>query len=328
MVLAVICLLALHWRFGLHLNTNINAIDDYVINPQVRVNLTCRSSTVEFLRNRPPAFRTAGLVDTLFPGYNAIAGLEAIYGVDPLINPFYRELLTATGVTLGWTWRWVVERTNFNSALPVYSLLNVRYFLDAWDGSASPPLPLNLVQSFDLKIYENPNYWPRAFFSSSITSYGSVADFVAMVRSGDGKPFAAVQQVDRGALSQPPVEPTAMVKRNIVPARDYLLTNNTTSFTIDAPGRGVVVLTEAFLAGDFVARINGARAKYFRVNHAFRGIEVPGPGIYHISYSYWPRYFTSSLIMGGLGLLEFSVWLAVSFGLTKVPSPAQISRGE
>ncbi len=327
-VLAVICLLALHWRFGLHLNTNINAIDDYVINPQVRVNLTCRSSTVEFLRNRPPAFRTAGLVDTLFPGYNAIAGLEAIYGVDPLINPFYRQLLTATGVTLGWTWRWVVERTNFNSALPVYSLLNVRYFLDAWDGSASPPLPLNLVQSFDLKIYENPNYWPRAFFSSSITSYGSVADFVAMVRSGDGKPFAAVQQVDRGALSQPPVEPTAMVKRNIVPARDYLLTNNTTSFTIDAPGRGVVVLTEAFLAGDFVARINGARAKYFRVNHAFRGIEVPGPGIYHISYSYWPRYFTSSLIMGGLGLLEFSVWLAVSFGLTKVPSPAQISRGE
>jgi uncharacterized membrane protein YfhO len=108
-------------------------------------------------------------------------------------------------------------------------------------------------------------------------------------------------------------------------ARDYLLTNNTTSFTIDAPGRGVVILTEAFLAGDFVARINGARAKYFRVNHAFRGIEVPGPGIYRISYSYWPRYFTSSLIMGGLGVLEFSVWLAVSFGLTKVPSPAQIS---
>jgi hypothetical protein len=29
--------------------------------------------------------------------------------------------------------------------------------------------------------------------------------------------------------------------------------------------------------------------------------------------------------MGGLGVLEFSVWLAVSFGLTKVPSPAQIS---
>jgi hypothetical protein len=111
-------------------------------------------------------------------------------------------------------------------------------------------------------------YWPR-FFSSSITSCGSVADFVAMVRSGDGKPFAAVQQVDRGALSQPPVDPTAMVKRNIVPARDYLLTNNTTSFTIDVPERGVVVLTETFLAGDFVARINGARAKYLRLTTLF-----------------------------------------------------------
>jgi hypothetical protein len=287
------------------------------------VNLTPRSSAVDFLRNQPPAFRTAGLLDTLFPGYNAIAGLEAIYGVDPLINPFYRELLNGAGVKLVWTWRWMVEKTNFNSVLPIYNLLNVRYFLDARDGSASPPLPLNLVQSLDLKIYENPSSWPRAFFSSSITSYGSVADFVAMVRSGDGKPFAAVQQVDRVALSQPPVDPTAMAYRNIVPARDYLLTNNTTSFTIDAPGRGVVVLTETFLADDFVARINGARVKYFRVNHAFRGLEIPRSGVYRISYTYWPRYFTTSLIMGGLGLGVFSIWLAVSFGRIREPSKAQ-----
>ncbi|HTE88278.1 MAG TPA: hypothetical protein VK639_04930 [Terriglobales bacterium] len=322
-VLAAICLVALHWRFGLHLNTNITGIDDYVINPQVRVSFTRRSPAVEFLRKRPPAFRTAGLVDTLFPGYNAIAGIEAIYGVDPLINPFYRQLLTAAGVKLGWTWRWVVEKTNFNSVLPVYSLLNVRYFLDAPQASANPPLPLDLVDVLDLKIYENPNYWPRAFFSGSTTSYQTAGDFVAMAQSGDGKPFAAVQQSDHVALSQIPVNPAAMAYRNIVPARDYLLTNNTTSFTIDAPGQGVVVLTETFLADDFVARINGARVKYFRVNHAFRGLEIPRSGVYRISYTYWPRYFTTSLIMGGLGLVVFSIWLAVSFGRVREPSKAQ-----
>ena len=302
----------MHWRFGLHLNTNINSIDDYVINPQVRVNLTPRSSAVEFLRNQPPAFRTAGLVDAFFPGYNAIAGLEAIYGTDPIINPFYRQLLTAAGVKLVWSWRWVVEKTNFNSTLPVYSLLNVRYFLDARDGSASPPLPLNLVQSLDLKIYENPSYWPRAFFSSSVSTYQTAEDFVSMVRRGNGKPFAAVQRNDEGAVSQPLVNQTAIAERKIVPARDYFLTSNTTSFTIDAPGRGVVVLTEAFLAADFVARINGARAKYFRVNHAFRGIRVPGPGIYRISYSYWPRYFGISLWMAAAGAALLDGWLILA----------------
>ena len=175
----------------------------------------------------------------------------------------------------------------------------------------------------DLKIYENPNYWPRAFFSGTTTSYQTAGDFVAMAQSGDGKPFAAVQQSDHVALSQPPVNPAAMAYRNIVPARDYLLTNNTTSFTIDAPGQGVVVLTETFLPDDFVARINGARVKYFRVNHAFRGLEIPRSGVYRISYTYWPRYFTTSLIMGGLGLVVFSIWLAVSFGRIREPSKAQ-----
>jgi hypothetical protein len=121
-----------------------------------------------------------------------------------------------------------------------------------------------------------------------------VADFVAMVRSGDGKPLAAVQQVNRGALSQPPVDPTAMVKRNIVPARDYLLTSNTTSFTIDAPERGVVVLTEAFLAKDFVARINGARPNTLELTTLFAASRCPAPVIIafriHICHGILPHH--------------------------------------
>jgi hypothetical protein len=310
-------LLALHWRFGMHLNTNIGYIDDYVINPQVRVNLTPRSSALQFVRERPLGFRTVGFGDTLFPGYNAIAGIESIYGVDPLINPFYRELLTSAGVKVDWTWRWVIDKTNLNSVLPIYSLLNVRYFLDARGGPAEPPLPLDLVALLDLKVYQNPNSWPRAFFSSSVSSYETAADFAAMTHNGDGRPFAAVQRKDNVVLPQSVVNKTAVAERKIVPARDYLFTSNTTSFTIDAPGRGIVVLTESFLAKDFVARINGARANYFRVNHAFRGLEVPGPGVYRISYSYWPRHFTASLMMCGLGIVVFSSWLGVSFGVLR-----------
>ena len=77
-----------------------------------------------------------------------------------------------------------------------------------------------------------------------------------------------------------------------------------------------VVVFDNFTSGQesYIAElINDRRLEVVRAN----------PGIYRISYSYWPRYFTSSLIMGGLGVLEFSVWLAVSFRFIKIPFKAQ-----
>lgn len=325
-VLTTICLLALHWRFGLHLNTGLASIDDLVINPQVRVNLTPPSPTIDFLRQQPAAFRTVGFVDTLFPGYNAIAGLESIYGVDPLINPYYRELLLAAGVKLAWTWRWVIEKTNFNSVLPFYSLLNVRYFLDPLNDRIQPPAPLERVARLDLDIYENRNCWPRAFFTNKLTSYQSLGQFVALTRSGDGRAFAAVQAKDIPSIPFPIVNESSIEQRDIVPAHDYFLKTNDTSFTLDAPGPGVVVLTEAFLARDFIARVNGVRVSYFRVNHAFRGLKLPAAGVYRVSFSYWPRYFTRALLLSGVGLVLFVIWLLLSIkaGGARATAPARM----
>jgi hypothetical protein len=319
-VLIGVCLLALHWRFGLHLNTGRSSIDAFVINPQVRVNLRPHSPAIDFLRRRSPAFRSAGFVDTLFPGYNGIAGIESIYGVDPLINPFYRELLLASGVKLVWTWRWLVEKTNFRTSLPIYSLLNVRYFLDIRNDQWQPRLPLERVARLDLSIYENPACWPRAFFTSAVTDYESLPQFLTLVRKSDGRPFAAVQTKDAPVLSQLVPRQPSTTQREIVPARDYKLKSNTTSFTINAPGPGIVVLTEAYLASDFIARINGARASYFRVNHAFRGLELPSAGVYRISFSYWPHYFTASLWFSAIGLALLVTWLLLSVRGAEAPT--------
>ncbi|PZR80092.1 MAG: hypothetical protein DLM52_00125 [Chthoniobacterales bacterium] len=319
-LLTVICLLALHWRFGLHLNSGLASLDDFVINPQVRVKLTCASPAIDFLKRQPAAFRAAGFVDTLFPGYNAIAGIESIYGVDPLINPYYRELLLASGVKLAWTWRWVIEKTTLKSALPIYSLLNVRYFLDERRDHARPLMPLDRVAQLDLTIYQNRNCWPRAFYTTMTTSYQNLGEFVTLERKEDGRPFAAVQVTDLPALSQQVTTWEEMARRDIVPARDYLLTSNNTSFTIDAPGAGVVVLTETFLPKDFIVRVNGARANYFRVNHAFRGLELPGRGVYRISFSYWPRYFTTVLLLSGLGYVLLVTWLILGLRTAHTPN--------
>ena len=49
-------------------------------------------------------------------------------------------------------------------------------------------------------------------------------------------------------------------------------------FDVDAAGR--VVLSEVFATGEFRARVNGQPAEILRVNHAFKGVALPGPGMH------------------------------------------------
>src|SRR5205807_9433905 len=129
-----------------------------------------------------------------------------------------------------------------------------------------------------------------------------------IVRAAPGQPLAAVQ---KGAVSATPAEAEIAPGGGglVTPARNYRLTNNTTTFTVDAQAPGVAVLTEAYLADDFIARVNGVRNDYFRVNHAFRGVRIAAAGTYVISFSYWPKHFTISLWLAAAGALLLAGWL-------------------
>ncbi|PYI94256.1 MAG: hypothetical protein DME97_01990 [Verrucomicrobia bacterium] len=306
--LAVLCLLCLHWRHGFQLHTGVRQIDDFVVNPPPRIDFGEPSAAIDFIQKQPGVFRTVGFGSVLFPGVNGIFGLESIYGPDPLANPYYHELLTAAGVRQEWSWRWIVERANPRPR-PLYNLLNVRYFLDM------PPRQrpdMNAVERprFDLDVLQNEGEWPRAFFVGALQSYDRVEQFLDLLRQADSHPFAAAQA---GDATVPDVERTAVAPAAAIPAHDYRLTNNTTTFTVDAPAPGVAVLTEAYVPGDFRVTLNGAPVDYFRVNHAFRGVKIPAAGKHVISYSYWPRHFTLSLVMAAIGSLLLLLWLIVSF---------------
>jgi hypothetical protein len=305
--LALLCLLCLHWRHGFQLHTGARQIDDYVVNPPPRLDFNEPSSAIDFIQKQPGVFRTVGFGSVLFPGVNGMPGLESVYGPDPLANPYYHELLTAAGVRQEWSWRWIVERANPRPR-PLYNLLNVRYFLDM------PPRQrpdMNAVERprFDLDVLQNEGEWPRAFFVSALQSYDRLEHFVEMLRQADSHPFAATQA---GDITVPEVERTAAAPA-AVPAHDYRLTNNTTTFAVDAPAPGIAVLTEAYVPGDFRVTLNGAQVDYFRVNHAFCGVKIPAAGRQVISYSYWPRHFTLSLVLAAIGSLLLLAWLIVTF---------------
>jgi hypothetical protein len=148
-----------------------------------------------------------------------------------------------------------------------------------------------------------------------LISYKAESAFVQLLKEGDGKPFAGIPEIN-------PEQPYALCAgrnaspsptREIVPASDYALTTNTTSFKVKAPGPGIVVLTEPYVEHEFRLRVNGEPASYFRVNSAFRGVFVPAAGEYQFSYTYWPRHLTISLLVSGVGLVLFFLWMGTGF---------------
>lgn len=284
----------------------------YAFSPGARVDYFAPSPAIALVNahrdGRDPG-RVVGWDNTLYAAYNTALRWESLYGVDAIRNGHYQELAAAFDLKRVWMWDGVNLDREAGRLVPAHDLLNVTHYVAS---RREPPRQLHTLQHLgarDLDVYHSPTAWPRAFFTDRLAAYAGANDFVDLVLQGERTPFAAVQRGTIGAPALPPGLPG----RTVVPARDYRLTPNNTSFTVEAPGPGVVVLTEAYYDEDFRVTINGAPASYFRVNHAFKGVVVPAAGRYEIAFAYWPQHFTAALWAGGAGLVLLVAggwWLA------------------
>jgi hypothetical protein len=167
---------------------------------------------------------------------------------------------------------------------------------------------LTPLASADLEVYRSETAWPRAFFASSVVPYQTTSQLVQRIAAANGKPFAAVLPAEQALLPQNvPVNTGEPATTQIVPARDYHLTTNTTEFTVEATAPGVVVLQEPWLPRSFRATVNGARAAVVRVNHAFKGVPVNAAGTYRISITYRPPNFVLALSLCAVGVALLAI---------------------
>jgi len=313
----------LHWRHGMHLASRFDA---YVMNPQPRVNLLTDSSPALKLVKAHAAepSRSAGLGSAFFPGYGGAVGVEQIDGPDPLLNKHYRALMSASGVKLLFgSWRFGIDHEFLRTNLSLSNMLNVRYFFGDKGMENEPVLSLPKIASLDLDVFESEHVWPRAFFTDRVVAYKEESEFIDLLRRSDGRPFAGIprEELDQQReLSDFTSAATLSIDRKATPATEYLFTNNTTSFKVNAAGPGVIVLTEAFVPGDFQVRVNGKPANYFRVNSAFKGLFIPKAGKYDVSFAYWPRYLTLSLWIAGAGVIALLGWLLLLVKRDAFPS--------
>ena len=294
---AATCMIVLLWRHG---QQPSNAFKPYVYAPAVRVDFHAVSPAIAYAQAQTDEpFRIVGIGGTLFPGWSAVYDLEGISGADAVINPFYRQLTDTSGIRRIWDWRLHVEPETLAQLKRVYDALGVRYYLDPRTDDPRVTAQLRRVMRGDLDVYRSDTTWPRAFFTDRVATYADATSFARMMHAGDGRPFAAIQNTDTHPA---PALAADLTDRAVKPASDYVLTNNTTSFTVEATGPGVIVLHEAWLKGDFRVTVNGQPARYFRVNHAFKGIAVDQAGTYRVSFAYWPRRFTETLVAAGIAM--------------------------
>jgi hypothetical protein len=297
---------------GLQVETGVPAVDRLLPQPRVRAPLDRDSPVVRAIRARSTEpTRVVGLNQLLFSGSQVLYGLEGIGGPDALRLGRYERLMDASGIQREWGWHMFLSEAQRPSLDPWLDLLNVG-FLIVGSNDVPPGAPVAPVAALEgpdtLRAVLRPSAWPRAFFVDHVMQYSELPDFVQLLRE-HRSPFAAVQSNDADArailLGLGSLTDRAAVGP-AVPAHAYHLTANTTSFQVRAPGPGVVVLTESFMPGDFVATLNGSRARYFRVNHAFKGVLIPAPGDWEVRFEYRPARWRLSLALsaaGGLVLL-------------------------
>lgn len=305
--LAALCLfVVLHFRHGMYGQTKF---DLYTMNPQKRLELQkIASPAIAHLHAamKEPA-RVLGTGFTMSVGFNAIQGLESLTAGDALMNPRMIALVDALGIPRVDGWRIAVHRHRYEALHRSLDMLNVRYLLSSLE---KPELPqTRLLGKYDLILEESPTAWPRAFFTDTVGSFPDVATLGKMVRGGDGRPFAAMPPAAQARLP-------AFLRREaggqtVVAAANYHLTNNTTTFEIDAPTPGLAVLMEANVPGDILVSVDGQPAECLTVDYAFRGVVIDRPGRHVIQFRYWPAILEPALSLGAVGLacLLLSGWV-------------------
>lgn len=309
--LGVILLLA---PGGLHSETSLTSLNAMLFQPRPRVVYESSAPVLDLIHQASEPSRVAGVEWVLFGGSNGLYRVEGLGGGgDALQLPFYEHLADAAGMWRGWFYFLRLPPENVLRANPFLDMMNVRYLLIEPDTSVPGLTSRHIPDGDRLAVSERPTAWPRAFFVRGAQRYNTLPDFVAQLSRSHG-PFASVERNDVQAIAEIgdlPAEATQPVA-----ATDYHLTTNTTSFRIRAPARGVAVLTEAYLAGEFLVTLNGHQSGYFRVNHAFKGIIIPAAGEWAITVEYRPKHWTVSLALSATATA-----LLIALGLTVVRAP-------
>jgi hypothetical protein len=287
------------WACGLHLVTGVPALDDVLMQPRARADIGRFSPALRAMRDRAgdTPYRVAPVDTVLFPGTQGYWRVEGIGGPDAVRLPELDTLAEAGGLVRAWVWRPVLLPDRLAVSSAYLDMLGARFAVARADQVPAGTRVLPVDGDDRLSVIERPSAWPRAFFASGARRVEGTAGFIGHMLNATG-PFAAFDPRDEAAVAafgDLPGEGHAEA------ATGYSLTPSSTRFRIRSEKPGLAVLSESYVAEDFVATLNGERVPYYRVNRGMKAVKIPGPGEWDVRFEYRPRLWRWSWAMAAMG---------------------------
>lgn len=208
-----------------------------------------------------------------------------------------------------------------------YSLLGVRYVVTprdylwpAADTGTADPAQFPVVYHGEVKIFENPAAFPRAWVVHDLRVAASHAEALDLVGHPDIdlRGTAVVEGPLPPAFRDAPARLAAAPGRGASRAQVLSIGYNRARVEAHLDKEGLLVLSDAYAEG-WRAEANGAPVDIVRVDGLLRGVLLPA-GTHRVVFRYFPRSFGIGLGLAGAAALLCGACLAASFR-RRVPAP-------
>ena len=237
-----------------------------------------------FLRQDQDTYRIAGIGPVMAPNLATLCRFQDVRGYDvPVEFRYHHFFQKALKGETNW---WIYEFPKLEwESVPFLSLLNVKYVL-----SLDPlPPPFSLVYNQEVKVYQNPQAFPRAFLVHRIETVqdGPAALERTMALGPELRRVAVLEGPLPQSLSKLPDQKEEKIIEDRVQMVAY--TSRRLEMEVETSLPGLLVLGDTYFPG-WKAQVDGKEKPVLRVNYLLRGIEVDS-GHHRVRFFYCPLSF-------------------------------------
>ena len=242
------------------------------------------SEVVDFLASRSGLYRVDVREDALPPNIGALYGFSTMWGYASVVYRDYYEFL----------WR------DLRPGSRIQNLLGARYVV-----ARTGTLDLPLVWDREIRVYENPEAFPRAWIVHEAEVIPDRRQAIDRLLSPDFDPRRS------GVLDRPPafvLRPAGLDQAERVEITHYGPTRISARARLKRPG--LLVLGEVDYPGWHVT-VNGRPSDVYRANGLLRAT-VLDAGESHVTFEYRPRSFRFGLFISTLTAAIFLISIGLA----------------
>ena len=180
--------------------------------------------------------------------------------------------------------------------------------VDQRDSSFQPLVPggYRMIHSGDVKIYENLDVMPRAYWVPDWRWLEEGQAAVDLMRAPDFDVRSTAVLIAQGAQRPQPEQGEAVYPSGAIEITQYL--PEKVVMTATTPQDGMLILTDTYYPG-WGAAIDGQPTPVYEANQLFRALYLPA-GTHEIVYTFEPRSFQAGLLVSLAGLAIMTIILA------------------